>query len=146
MEIALPGLKNELYLPAERIDFQDGRRLPNRLRDIRDKETPRQQCQMRVGRRRAFFLRGLPGSPSPGIDDLLWNARGNQACRHLLFSTDQDGLLQKIMLDRGKATGQLHRGYTVSHRFQPRRLMVETTDKIGVGGGDLGQGFDLEIP
>jgi hypothetical protein len=24
MEIALPGLKNKLYLPTERIDFEDG--------------------------------------------------------------------------------------------------------------------------
>jgi Transposase IS66 family len=135
-----------LYVPADRIDCQDRSRLPNRLRDMRYQETPCEQRQMRVGRRIAFFLGGLPGRPSPGMDDLLWDARGNQARRHLLLGADQDGLFEDRPLDRGKTTGQRHRRDAVSHRFSQRCLRIETTDKIGLGGGNLGQRFDREIP
>lgn len=119
--------------------------MPHRLWDIRDKETPGQQRHMRVGRRIAFFLGVLSGSPVPGIDDRLWDARGNQACRHLLVGAAQDRQLQESPFDRGKATSQRHWRYTVRYDFQQRGLMVETTNKIGMGGSNLGQRFDLDI-
>ena len=48
MEIALPGFKNQLDLPAERIDLEDGWGLPNRLRHMGDEEIPGQQRQVRL--------------------------------------------------------------------------------------------------
>ena len=80
------------------------------------------------------------------MNDFLWDARGNQTRRHLLFGTDQDRLLQDRLRNRGKAIGQRHRHDTGSPRFQQGRLMVETTDKISLDGGNLGSRFDLEIP
>src|SRR5262245_30608302 len=71
--ITLPGRKNQLDLPAARIAFQDSSRLPNCRRDIRNKETPCQQRQMGMGRRIAFCLGVLSGSPSPGMNDFLWD-------------------------------------------------------------------------
>ena len=55
MEIALPGLKNEFDLPAKRINFQHGGRLPYCGRHIGDKEVPGQEGQGGLRRRVTFF-------------------------------------------------------------------------------------------
>jgi hypothetical protein len=145
MERALPRLKHQFYLPANRRDLEDRGGLPNRLGHIGDQEMPGQQRQMRGGRWVAFFLGVFPGHTPPCIHHLFWDTRGNQASRHLRFGSDQEGLLQERALDHGQATGQLHRGDPVGHCFQQGRLMVKATEKIGVGGGNRGQRFDLEI-
>jgi hypothetical protein len=100
---------------------------------------------MRLGRRIAFFLGVLPGSPSPGIADLLWDARGKQARCYWLLGAYQERWFEDIQLCSRQPTGSLHWGDTVRHHCQQRRLLVEPTDKIRLGGGDLGQGFALEI-
>jgi hypothetical protein len=72
------------------------------------------------------------------MDDIRWDARGHQARRHRLFGSEPDGLLQERAFDSGHATGQLHPGHPVGHRFQPGRVMVEATDTRGVGSRHLG--------
>ena len=85
MEIAFPGLKNQFYLPANRIDLQHGCCLPYRGRDIGNKEIPGQQGEMGLRRRVAFFLRVLPGYPSAFIDDRLGDTRRNQTSSYTLL-------------------------------------------------------------
>ena len=46
MERTLPGRKNALDVPAQRLHFQDGFRLPDRGRDVRNKEVPCQECSV----------------------------------------------------------------------------------------------------
>jgi hypothetical protein len=62
----------------------------------------------------------------------------------LRFGPDHDGGLNERPLDRGKATGQVSRGHPVVPRLQKRRLMVEPTSKIGVGGSNLRERVNLE--
>ena len=78
MEITLPGLKNEFYLPPNRIDLADSGRCPDAGWDIGNKEVPCQQRQMGFGRGIAFFLRLLPGVSPAYIHDRFWDARRNE--------------------------------------------------------------------
>ncbi len=93
MEIALPGLKNQFYLPSYWIHFRDRCRGPYGGRDIGNKEVPGQQAEMGLGRCVAFFLCVLPGDSPAGIDDRLGHTHGNETRGDLLCRPDEDRFL-----------------------------------------------------
>src|ERR1700675_102963 len=127
MEITLPGLKNELYLPAQRIHLQDGFRLPYRGRDVRNKEAPCQERQVGLGRRVAFFLRVLPGFSPAFVDDRLGDTRHNQPSRHTLLFPQENRAFQEIPFDRGEPTRQRQWVPLTASCGQEGRLVIEPT-------------------
>src|SRR6266849_4407819 len=132
MEIALPGLKNQFYLPAYWIDFWDRCRGPYRSRDIGNKEVPGQQAEMGLGRCVAFFPGVLPGASPAGIDDRLGHTHGNETRGDLRFLPNEDGFLkeQAVRRDGPEERRQRHRLHPARHRFIHVGLMIEAAAKI----------------
>ncbi len=90
-------MSSELYLPAQRIHLQDGFRLPDRGRYVRNKEAPCQERQVGLARRVAFFLRVLPGFSPAFVDDRLGDTRHNQPRSHtLLFPQENRALYLNV--------------------------------------------------
>ena len=147
MEIALPGLKNQFDLPAQRVHFYDGFRLPYAGRDIGNNEVPGHQRQVGLRRRVAFLLRVLPGDYSACIDDRLGHTHGNETRGDALCGPDEESFLeeQDVALDSREALRQLHRAHTTSNRFIHVGLMIEATAKIRTSRRHAGEGFDLKI-
>jgi hypothetical protein len=147
MERALPGLKNQFDLPAQRGHFSDGCRLPYGGRSIGNKEVPGHHCQVGLRRRVAFFLRIFPGDSSACIDDRLGHTHGNETRGDARYGPDGDGFLeaQEIALNCREELRQLHRAQTTSNRFINVGLMVEAPAKIRASRRHAGSGFALKI-
>ena len=145
MQITLPGLKNELYLPAQRIHFQNGWRLPYRGRYVRNKEAPCQERQVGLGRRVAFFLRVLPGFSPAFVADRLGDTRHNQPSRHPLLCPQANRALEELPFNRREPVGQRQGLPLPAHRGHERRLMIEPTSKIGASRRQMGERLELKV-
>src|ERR671914_2708331 len=114
MEIALPGLKNEFYLPTKRVHMHDGRRRPYGGRHVGNKEVPGHQRQVGLRRGVALFLRVLLGHSSAFIDNRLGHTHGNETSRDTLCGPNEERGLEErdIVCDGREQLRQLYRTQT----------------------------------
>jgi len=145
MEIALPGLKNEFDLPAKRINFQHGGRLPYCGRHSGDKEVPGQEGQGGLRRRVTFFSRLLPGFAPAFVHDRLGDTRHNQPSRHTLLFPQDNRALAELLCHRREPGGERKGLPLPARRGQERRLMIEPTETIGASRRQVGERFELKI-
>ena len=127
MKIALPRLKDQFHLPADRINLPYRCRLPYRVWHIGAKEVPGSQCEMRFGWSIAFFL-GLLFCEAPAlIDDALWHTIRHETTGHPLFGSEENSVLRPIARSGGEPRGQGQRLHLPRNRVQECRLMIEAT-------------------
>lgn len=127
MQRALPGLKEQFYLPTARIHLPSCCRLPYRVWHIGDKEVPSSQYEMRFGRRIAFFLGLLFGETPALIDDALWHTRRHETTGHPLLSSEDNSVRRTIARYGGEPRGQGQRLHLPRLHVQECRLMMEAT-------------------
>jgi hypothetical protein len=99
-----------------------------------------------VGRRVAFFLGILSGSPSAFIDHRFWHPGGDEPRRYPFPRSKEDSFLQERPRLGLQDLRQLQRAQVTSHRLTEGHLMIEPAEEISVGGRNAGQGGGLKVP
>ena len=95
MERALPGLKHQFDVPAQRVHLYEGCRLPYAGWDIGNKEVPGHQRQGGLRRCVALFLGVLPRHASAFIDNGLGHTHGKETRSDTLCGPNGDRGLEE---------------------------------------------------